>query len=251
MKDRTKSLYLKWRYILSVAIDALRMGYGWIFNPQNRAAKKDKLHSMSSLYIECLKCGSSNESSAMDCSVCGADLNVNASKVQWVSTQADTSVDQPSSEQELITFDASNGWEEAQQVRLVLASRCRRYVGAVIDNLVVFALYVALGVSTLLIEDPLWYSFAVIMAWLIGLLYSWLMIGLNGGRTVGKMVMGTKVVNEDGRSPSLLTAFVREVIGKFVSAIVLGLGFIWILFDPKFQGWHDKIAGTYVIKVEK
>lgn len=77
------------------------------------------------------------------------------------------------------------------------------------------------------------------------------MTGLNDGRTLGKMAVGTKVVNEDGIAPSLLTALVREVIGKFVSAIVLMLGYIWILFDPKFQGWHDKIASTYVIKVEK
>ena len=244
-----------------------------IFNPQNNFAKKNKLHSMSSLFMECVKCGSSNESSARDCSVCGADLNVNSSKVQWVRTQADTSAEQPSSEQEWSTFDASATSEEPQPVRLVLASRCRRYGGAIVDNLVVFTLYVALGVSMLLIEDPLWYGFVTLTVWLVGPisnpraisrngfvtltvwlvgpLYSWLMIGLNGGRTLGKMAMGTKVVNEDGVAPSLLTAFVREVIGKFVSAIVLGLGYIWILFDPKFQGWHDKIAGTYVIKVEK
>ena len=207
---------------------------------------------MSSLYIECVKCGSSNESSAIDCSVCGADLKVSSSsEVQWVNTQSDTSAEQPSSEQGWSRFGAVDTSEDVQPVRLVLASRCSRYGGAVVDNLVVFVMYIALGVSMVYIEDPLWYGFAIFGAWLIGPLYSWLMTGLNGGRTLGKMAMGTKVVDEDGRSPSLLTAFVREVLGKFASGIVLGLGFIWILFDPKFQGWHDKIAGTYVIRVEK
>lgn len=229
-----------------------------IFNPQNNFAKKNKLHSMSSLFIECVKCGSSNESSARDCGVCGADLNVNSSKVQWVRTQADTSVGQPSSGQEWSTFDASATSEEAQPVRLVLASRCRRFVGSVIDWGAVTLMRTILVVVILVVPenppwtwDPLSYDLMIFVSWLMGVLYSWLMIGLNGGRTLGKMAMGTKVVNEDGRSPSLLTAFVREVIGKFVSAIVLGLGYIWILFDPKFQGWHDKIAGTYVIRVEK
>lgn len=168
-----------------------------------------------------------------------------------VNTQSDTSAEQPSSEQGWSRFDASVGSEDVQPVRLVLASRWQRFGGYLVDSLFVFFCYVALGVSTLLVGGASWYASVELMAWLVGPLYWWLMTGLNGGRTLGKMAMGTKVVNEDGRAPSLLTAFMREVIGKFVSAIVLGLGFIWILFDSKFQGWHDKIAGTYVIRVEK
>jgi uncharacterized RDD family membrane protein YckC len=36
-----------------------------------------------------------------------------------------------------------------------------------------------------------------------------------------------------------------------LSLVVLGLGALWILKDPERQAWHDKIAGTYVVKVPR
>ncbi len=70
------------------------------------------------------------------------------------------------------------------------------------------------------------------------------------GQTPGKMAMGIKIVGIDsGQHPSFVNAFLREVIGKFLSGIFLGLGFLWIIWDEKKQGWHDKIARTIVIKV--
>ena len=66
------------------------------------------------------------------------------------------------------------------------------------------------------------------------------------GRTPGKWVAGIVVVDSDGRTPGP-AAIPREMIGRFVSAIALGLGLVWMVFDPKRQGWHDKIAGTFVV----
>jgi uncharacterized RDD family membrane protein YckC len=66
------------------------------------------------------------------------------------------------------------------------------------------------------------------------------------GRTPGKMLLGLQVVSIDGNQISFGTAFLRS-IGYLVSSIVLCLGYIWIMFDSKKQGWHDKIAGTVVI----
>lgn len=40
----------------------------------------------------------------------------------------------------------------------------------------------------------------------------------------------------------------REVIGKFVSGLVLGIGFFWAIWDKDNQTWHDKIAGTVVVR---
>ena len=42
-------------------------------------------------------------------------------------------------------------------------------------------------------------------------------------------------------------AIPREMIGKFVSFISGTVGIVWLVFDPKRQGWHDKIAGTFVV----
>ncbi|MCL6558264.1 MAG: RDD family protein, partial [Firmicutes bacterium] len=44
-----------------------------------------------------------------------------------------------------------------------------------------------------------------------------------------------------------LTMLIREWIGKWISGLILGLGFLWILFDRDNQGWHDKLMSTYVI----
>ena len=68
------------------------------------------------------------------------------------------------------------------------------------------------------------------------------------GQTLGKKAMGIKVVDYSGGKPSYMTFFLREIIGKFISGFVFGLGYLWILWDPKKQGWHDKIASTYVVK---
>ena len=69
------------------------------------------------------------------------------------------------------------------------------------------------------------------------------------GQSPGKIAIGIKIVKMDGTPIGFGTALLREVLGKIVSAIILLLGYIWILFDGKRQGWHDKIAGTYVVKV--
>jgi uncharacterized RDD family membrane protein YckC len=40
------------------------------------------------------------------------------------------------------------------------------------------------------------------------------------------------------------------VPGKIISYVVIYLGFLWIIWDQRKQGWHDKIANTYVVRVE-
>ena len=69
------------------------------------------------------------------------------------------------------------------------------------------------------------------------------------GRTVGKWVAGISVVDDQGEKPGIALAIPREAVGRFVSAITFGIGLIWVIFDDRRQGWHDKIAGTYVVIV--
>ena len=66
------------------------------------------------------------------------------------------------------------------------------------------------------------------------------------GRTPGKWVAGIVVVDSTGYTPGP-AAIPREMIGKLVSYLAFGIGILWLIFDPKLQGWHDKIAGTYVV----
>jgi uncharacterized RDD family membrane protein YckC len=67
------------------------------------------------------------------------------------------------------------------------------------------------------------------------------------GQTVGKSLAGLRVVPKDGEKLSVGKALVRY-IGYIISGLVLSLGFLWIAFDSKRQGWHDKMAGTFVVE---
>lgn len=71
------------------------------------------------------------------------------------------------------------------------------------------------------------------------------------GQTPGKMAMGLKVVNAENGALLEPSAALLRYVGYFVSGIALGLGYLWVLWDPKHDAWHDKIAKTKVIKVVK
>ena len=70
------------------------------------------------------------------------------------------------------------------------------------------------------------------------------------GTTIGGIVCGLKVVRLDDREIDWPTAAVRA-LSCFLSLVVGGLGFIWVIFDADRQSWHDKIAGTTVVRVPK
>lgn len=69
------------------------------------------------------------------------------------------------------------------------------------------------------------------------------------GQTIGKKILKIKVVNELNQTPMVFTFFLREVVGKTISGLTLGVGYLWMLWDGKKQTLHDKIANTYVVKV--
>jgi uncharacterized RDD family membrane protein YckC len=70
------------------------------------------------------------------------------------------------------------------------------------------------------------------------------------GATLGGMACRLRVVRVDGAPLEFVDALVRALAGLF-SLAAAGIGFLWILRDPHGQGWHDKIAGTYVVKVPR
>ncbi len=84
----------------------------------------------------------------------------------------------------------------------------------------------------------------------IWIIYSTIMDASKFEGSFGKYFMGLKVVDEYGDRLNIKQSFIRN-FSKAISYFVLWLGFIWILFDPKRQGWHDKIAKTLVVEDEK
>jgi len=67
------------------------------------------------------------------------------------------------------------------------------------------------------------------------------------GQTLGMRALNIRVVKTDGTQLDYVGAFLRY-IGFFISCIALFIGVIWAAFDAQKQGWHDKIAGTYVVR---
>lgn len=66
--------------------------------------------------------------------------------------------------------------------------------------------------------------------------------------TPGKMLLKMKIISEKNPDKLSWKDVILRYIGYFISGIVILLGFIWIGFDKKKQGWHDKIAKTFVVK---
>jgi uncharacterized RDD family membrane protein YckC len=84
-----------------------------------------------------------------------------------------------------------------------------------------------------------------------GLLLAYVIFALRlfaRGTTPGKKLLGMYVVKEDGQRAGFGTMLFREWIGKVISGAVLLLGYLWILLDKDRQGWHDKLASTYVVE---
>jgi uncharacterized RDD family membrane protein YckC len=86
---------------------------------------------------------------------------------------------------------------------------------------------------------------------LVALVATWLYFALMEssprGATVGKMVMGLRVVDEQGNRLSFLRATGR-FFAKYISAIILMIGFLMAAFTDRKRALHDIIAGTLVVK---
>jgi len=126
-----------------------------------------------------------------------------------------------------------------------LASAGTRLVSYIIDGIVVGVIgsilnYVALNSGEVVGQ------IARILSVLISMVYFTYFFG--NGQTPGMTVMKIKLCGTDGMYPIGYGKGFLRWVGMIISGLVLLLGYIWILIDKKNQGWHDKIAGTYVIK---
>jgi uncharacterized RDD family membrane protein YckC len=66
------------------------------------------------------------------------------------------------------------------------------------------------------------------------------------GQTLGKRLLGLKVVSARGGTPTLAQAVVR-MLASLLSILPLYLGFLAMLADTRGRTWHDRIAGTLVV----
>ncbi|MGN7469457.1 RDD family protein [Brevibacillus sp. SAFN-007a] len=150
---------------------------------------------------------------------------------------------------ELVTRqEPDNGQEPPREHRF--AGFWIRVAASLLDSLFL------IGVS-LLVFNPLRRAMGVsgdvfslidLLEALFGLLYMILLTWWTG-QTLGKLVTGIRVISAKASRGGLSggQVILRELIGKFLSALVMGLGYLWVAWNPQKQGWHDKIAKTYVV----
>ena len=70
-------------------------------------------------------------------------------------------------------------------------------------------------------------------------------------RTPGKSAISAVVLDERTSAPPSMGQQCGRYLGYFLAVIPFGLGLLWVAFDPKKQGWHDKLAGTIVVRPKK
>jgi uncharacterized RDD family membrane protein YckC len=94
--------------------------------------------------------------------------------------------------------------------------------------------------------DPLRRSWDLLIALIVGIVI--VAFWRYCGATPGKLAVGVKIVDAQSGEPPSTGRLVLRLLCYLLSALPLYLGFFWIAFDRRKQGWHDKIAGTVVIQ---
>lgn len=124
------------------------------------------------------------------------------------------------------------------------ASFLERFIALIIDGLILLIIFLLLYIT--LQRQIVGLN---ILAALISAIYSLFFIWKKGA-TPGKMAMKIKVISASFQRLTLWQAILREGIGKFLSELFFNLGYFWVLIDKNSQAWHDKIANTFVLKVD-
>ncbi len=128
------------------------------------------------------------------------------------------------------------------KVEIECAGFWRRFVAYLLDWIILVIIQTPLSFASFFLPYAYYYHFGPIF----NVLYT---VGFwaRKSRTPGKMALGVTIVTEDGLPITLGRSLIRYFgyIVCFLSPF--WLGFFWMIWDENKQGWHDKLANTYVI----
>lgn len=199
-----------------------------------------------------------NREATTSCGACGNRLcsfcAVNANGVDFCDAHAPATALRP-------TYDED--YERVPVVDMATAARASfglRLLAFVLDALLVFAggvvvalLFWMLAGSTEFLNKPdlrpgsFWTYWTLLF--LGAAAYTIVLTAMNG-QTLGKQVAGVIVLQPDGRVISLRTSIIRWAV-SLASLLILGLGFLWPLWDKNRETWHDKAARTAAFRFEE
>ena len=191
----------------------------------------------------CPKCGTELKGGEKFCGFCGADIESIEGAEARKRFCPGCGAELKGEDRFCINCGTTLG--SIEKAKLEQAGAGRRFVSFVIDYICVcFAagLIWAIFFPDSEIDDGI-FDFILIVAMIA---YFSLLFGT--GQTIGMMAMKIKLCRTDGTYPiGYGRGFLRFVAMIVPSSLFLYMGFIWILIDKENQGWHDKIADTYVI----
>ena len=126
----------------------------------------------------------------------------------------------------------------------------RRWFANFFDAILLGIAYAVLIVILRVITSLLGTAYPEFSEWVLSTIIFWAyMIWFKGyrGATPGFYILGIRIISINSGVVTIKQIIIR-VISSFFSAVSFGLGYIWIAIDANRQAWHDKIAGTYVIR---
>ncbi len=134
---------------------------------------------------------------------------------------------------------------EKEEMVLDLAGAGSRLISYLVDGIILGVIGWILNYASSGVGGTVG-SIILFLSGLVSLAYFTYFFG--NGQTLGMKAMNIKLIGTDGTYPIGYAKGFLRWIGMIISTFVILLGFVWILIDKKKQGWHDKIAGTYVVK---
>ena len=181
----------------------------------------------------CPKCGTENKAEGRFCKKCGTALEVVEKDVETVEVKNNFCPKCGSEFKDGGKFCGSCG-ANIRGSRMVKADPGMRLVAYIIDMIILIPIGIILGLIV-----PFFGTLASV---------GYYTYFFGNGQTLGMKAVNIKLCGTDGTYPVGYGRGFLRLIGMMISGIVFGLGYIWILIDEDYQGWHDKIAGTYVVK---
>lgn len=141
---------------------------------------------------------------------------------------------------------------EEHDVELTYVGFWVRAAATIIDSLLLLVIIMPLGMAMYgmdyLVGETLFYGPAdLVLNYLLPAVVV-LVFWHYKSATPGKMLFGARIVDIETGDPPSTGQFIGRYFGYIPSALVFGLGYLWVAWDDRKQAWHDKWAKTAVVK---
>ncbi len=115
------------------------------------------------------------------------------------------------------------------------------------DNIILVVAGGVIGILSLTSGGSYDSGFTQLISWVAGVafvLVFWQILSA----TPGKLLFSARIVDARTGGKPTFGRFIIRYLGYVVSTLFLGLGFLWVAWDPQKRGWHDMLAGTLVVR---